>query len=107
MMSPEPSRIIINNWVSDQTESRIKDLIPPDRITIDTRLVLTNAVYFRANWDNFFERTSTRDGQFNLPDGSALTVPMMNRTASFGYVAGDGYQAVELPYSGRELSMVV
>jgi len=105
--SPEESRITMNNWVSDQTEDRIKDLIPQGAIDALTRLVLTNAIYFNAAWQYPFEETATRDGSFYLLDGNEITVPMMRQTETFSYGEGDGYQAVELPYDGRELSMVI
>ncbi|OGO02669.1 MAG: serine protease [Chloroflexi bacterium RBG_13_54_8] len=104
---PEPSRITINDWVEDRTEDRIKDLIPQGVIDEATRLVLTNAIYFNAAWLHAFDDRSTADGQFHLLDGSQVTVPMMHQTESFGYATGDGYVAVELPYDGEELSMVI
>jgi len=105
--APEESRIIINNWVSDQTEGRIEDLIPQGVIDTLTRLVLTNAIYFNAAWQHPFNEDKTSNGPFYLLDGGEVTVPMMRQTESFGYTKGDGYQAVELPYDGRELSMVI
>jgi len=105
--APEESRITINNWVSDQTEGRIEDLIPQGLIDPLTRLVLTNAIYFNAAWQYPFNEDITKDGSFYLLDGGEVTVPMMRQTESFGYIEGDGYQAVELPYDGRELSMVI
>ncbi len=104
---PEPSRQTINNWVSAQTEERIKDLIPAGVITALTRLVLTNAVYFNAAWASPFEELATRDQPFDLLDGTQTTVPMMSQMEAFKYAAGQGYQAVELPYDGNELSMVI
>ena len=103
----EESRVTINDWVSDQTEGRIKDLIPPGVISSLTRLVLTNAIYFNAAWEYPFDENATHDGPFYLLDGTEVTVPMMGQTESFRYAEGDGYQAVELPYDGRELSMVI
>jgi serpin B len=105
--APEESRVTINDWVSDQTENRIEDLIPPDAIDPLTRLVLTNAIYFNAAWAEPFEPDLTEDGPFYLLDGGQATVPMMRQTASFGYAEGEGVQAVELPYDGGELSMVI
>jgi serpin B len=104
---PEESRIIINQWVSDKTEGKIKDLIPQGAIDQSTRLVLTNAIYFNAAWLSQFHEDKTKDNVFYLLDGSNVTVPMMSQTASFSYAKGEGYQAVELPYDGRELSMVI
>ncbi len=104
---PEASRVTINDWVSQQTEDRIQDLIPAGAIDPLTRLVLTNAIYFNAAWDSPFEPNATRDGPFYLLDGGEVAVPMMRQTESFGYAAGEGYQAVEVLYDGRELSMVI
>jgi serpin B len=103
----EKSRVTINDWVSDQTEDRIEDLIPQGVITELTRLVLTNAIYFNAAWEYPFHEDMTADGQFYLPDGGQVIVPMMKQTESFGYTEGEGYQAVELLYDGGELSMVI
>jgi serpin B len=103
----EQSRVAINDWVADQTRDRIKDLIAPGAITALTRLVLTNAVYFKAAWEDPFDEGLTQDGSFHRLDESEVTVPMMRQNASFGYAAGDGYQAVELRYEGGELSMVI
>ena len=105
--APEESRITINNWVSDQTEGRIEDLIPQGLINALTRLVLTNAIYFNAAWQYPFEEDMTEDGPFYLLDGGEVTVPMMRQTELLGYAEGDGYQAVELPYDGGELSMII
>ena len=104
---PEGSRVTINDWVSDQTEERIEDLIPQGAIDGLTRLVLTNAIYFNAAWNMPFEPGLTKDATFHLLDGSQVTVPMMRQTESFAYGEGPEYRAVELPYDGRELSMVI
>ena len=103
----EQSRLTINKWVSDQTEGRIEDLIPQGVINQLTRLVLTNAIYFNAAWEHQFQEGATSDEPFHLLDGSEVTVPMMHQTEPFGYAVGNGYQAIELPYDGRELSMVI
>ncbi len=104
---PEESRITINDWVSDKTEERIKDLIPQGAIDSLTRLVLTNAIYFNAAWLHPFEASATSDASFYLVDGSEVTVTMMRQTRGFDYTEEDGYQAVELSYDGGELSMVI
>jgi len=103
----EKSRVTINDWVSDQTEGRIEDLIPKGAISELTRLVLTNAIYFNAAWAYPFDEDMTTGGQFYLLDSGQVSVPMMKQTESFGYTEGEGYQAVELPYDGGELSMVI
>ena len=107
MQEPEQSRLTINDWVSEQTEERIKDLIPQGAIDELTRLVLTNAIYFNAAWQYPFDEDATEEGDFFLLNGGKVRIPMMKQTESFGYTEGDGYQAVELPYDGRELSMVI
>jgi serpin B len=103
----EESRLAINDWVSDQTEGRIEDLIPQGAIDALTRLVLTNAIYFNAAWAYPFDGDITADGPFYLIDGGQVTVPMMKQTEAFGYTDGEGYQAIELLYDGDELSMVI
>jgi len=103
----EKSRLTINDWVSNQTEGRIEDLIPQGAIDEWTRLVLTNAIYFNAAWAYPFNGNITADGPFYLLDGGQVSVPMMKQTESFGYTEGEGYQAVELLYDGGELSMVI
>ena len=105
--APDDSRITINKWVEDQTEQRIKDLIPPGAIDPLTRLVLTNAIYFNAAWANNFEKNATQPADFHLADGSVIKAPMMHQTEHLGYAEGSGFQAVTLPYDGRELEMVV
>jgi len=105
--APEEARVTINDWVSEQTEGKIEDLIPAGAIDALTRLVLTNAIYFNAAWSMPFEEERTKDGSFYLLDGGQVTVPMMSQVESLGYAAGQGYQAVELPYDGHELSMVI
>ena len=105
--SPEGSREGINRWVAGRTEDRIDDLIPPGIIDLLTRMVLTNAVYFKANWLYPFDKRLTANDPFLLLDGSRVDVPMMRTTHYIGYAAGNGYQAVELPYRGGELSMIV
>jgi len=103
----EKSRLTINNWVSDQTNEKIEDLIPQGVLNPATVLVLTNAIYFNAAWQYPFNENQTEDGPFYLLDGNTVTVPMMSNTELYGYTEGDDYQAVELPYDGSELSMVI
>lgn len=104
---PEGARNSINEWVAAETEDRIKDLIAANAITPSTRLVLANAIYFNAGWQQpFAERATTRQAFSNLDGGESL-VPLMRQIARFGYVRGDGFQAVELSYDGGELFMTV
>jgi serpin B len=105
--APEEARTTINDYISEQTENRINDLIPEGLIDIMTRLVLTNAIYFNAAWQYPFNEDLTADGIFHLLDGNEVTVPMMYQDENFGYTEGEGYQAIELKYDGEELSMVI
>jgi serpin B len=107
VQAAEASRVAINDWIAEQTEDRIQDLIPQGAIDAMTRLVLTNAIYFNAAWQVPFDENQTEDGTFHRLDGSKLSTPMMQASESFGYAASEGVQVVELPYSGGELSMVI
>ncbi len=107
LSAPEPSRQAINQWVSDQTEQKIKDLLPQGSITNLTRLVLTNAIYFNANWMKPFYPENTKAGDFNLLDGKKTQAQLMSTSTQLPYARGSGYQAVELPYEGNKLSMLV
>ena len=97
----EEARLAINAWVEEQTEDRIKDLIKPGVLSALTRLVLTNAVYFKAQWQNPFSESAPEDGVFHQRNGTNVTVPMMRQTESLGYYGEDGLQVVELPYAGK------
>jgi serpin B len=105
--APEEARQAINTWVSDRTNGLIEDLIPQGIINTMTRLVLTNAIYFRASWKYPFDDADTTDGPFRLLSGEEITTLMMEQTEQFGYAEGEGYQAVELPYVGDEVSMLI
>lgn len=109
IQAPEESRQIINQWVSDQTQEKIQDLIPEGAIDVDTRLVLSNAIYFKANWMEPFEESLTEDGIFHGLNGEEINVPLMSlgSDASIPYYKGDGFQAVALPYLGGQVSMLV
>lgn len=104
---PEGIRKNINDWVAQQTADKIKDLIPQGAIDTLTRMVLANAIYFNASWQDQFEKSQTRDGEFILQGQNVISVPMMHQTESFGTMSGDGYRAVVLPYVGNQLSMMV
>lgn len=107
--NPEAARVRINDWVSEQTRGKIKDLIPPGAVDTLTRLVLTNAIYFNAMWRYPFSENLTADGTFTLLGGSQVTVPMMSWPEGevVRYARGEGYQAVELPYRDTTTAMLV
>ena len=105
---PDGSRQRINEWVADETNDRIDELLPEGSIDDLTRLVLTNAVYFLANWAMPFEEANTDDGEFTAIDGTTHTVAMMRHgEEQLPYADVDGTQALELPYVGNEVSMLL
>ncbi|HEX6863124.1 MAG TPA: serpin family protein [Thermoanaerobaculia bacterium] len=105
--APEPARVRINGWVEGKTERRIKDLIPPQGVEKDTRLVLVNAIYFLGDWAVPFDAGETRPRPFHLTAAEQKTVPTMSREGSMRYVQTEALSAVELPYKGGELSMLL
>ncbi len=98
---------IINDWVEEQTNARIKDLLSREALTPATRLVLTNAIYFKANWASQFKEKDTADAPFYLQDGSSQSVKMMFQQADFAYVRNQQFDAVALPYEGGNFSMIL
>ena len=96
----------INDWVEEETAGRIEDLIPPGALNSDTRVVLTNAIWFKANWLLQFDPSFTADGEFRRLDGSGVVVPLMHGGGRMQYVDGGGFEAARLPYAG-EASMLV
>ena len=103
----ETARKTINTWVERKTNNKIKDLIPKGVLNSMTRLVLTNAIYFKGNWAKQFTEERTIDAPFTLADGPKINVAMMNQTAEFGYMEADLFQGLELPYVDDELSMII
>ena len=106
----ENARITINNWVEEKTNDKIKDLIPQGMVNSLTRLVLTNAVYFKGDWIRQFNEDDTKDQGFRINKDSVIRVPMMERTdeeARFNYAENNELQILEMPYSGEELSMLI
>lgn len=103
----EAAREAINAWVSDQTNAKIPQLIPAGTLNADTRLVLTNAIYFNGKWVLPFDPAWTNDEPFYRLDGSTRDVPMMRQTGFFSYAAGDGYQAIALPYDDSQMQLVL
>ncbi len=104
---PEAARKVINDWVSRQTENRVRDLIPSGTLDRLSRLVLTNAIYFNAAWAEPFDERLTIEAPFFLLDGSQVIVPMMQQEADWNYAQGEEFQILELPYDDNELSLVL
>ena len=102
----EGARVTINGWVSGQTEGKIPELLAEGTVNTDTRLVLTNTVYFNASWNEPFEPKATRDGSFTRLDGSTVTVPIMSGAVSTTWAEGTGWQATEIAYDGEEVAFL-
>ncbi|MEA2598142.1 MAG: serpin [Thermomicrobiales bacterium] len=106
--APEETRGHINDWVAEQTEDRIQNIVPEGAITPDTRLVLANAIWFYGGWrDTFTSGATTRDGEFFLLDGTTVAVPFMFQRVHLPYARGNGFQAIEFPYADSEFSFTV
>jgi serpin B len=103
----DDARRAINEWVAGETNDKIPELIPEGMLDALTRLVLVNAVYLDATWAYQFDPALTADGPFSALAGDTVTTPMMTQEGSFPYAAGDGWQAVELPYLHDELAMLL
>ena len=107
VIATESARKTINAWVEEKTKDKIKELIKPGVLDAMTRLVLTNAIYFKGNWARQFKKDRTREAPFTLLSGQKIDVPMMNQTDKFGYMEDEDFQALELPYVDNELSMII
>jgi len=103
----ESARQTINAWVEKKTRDKIKELIKPGVLDAMTRLVLTNAIYFKGNWQRQFKKDRTREAPFTLLSGEKVDAPMMNQTGEFRYMEAGDFQALELPYIDNELSMII
>ena len=103
----EAARQTINAWVEKETKDKIKDLIKKGVLDSMTRLVLTNAIYFKGNWARQFKKEKTKEASFTLSSGEKVDVDMMNETAQFNYMETDSFQGLELPYVDDELSMII
>ncbi len=103
----ESARRIINTWVEKETRDKIKNLIGKGVLTPLTRLVLTNAIYFKGNWARQFKEEDTKEAAFTLLSGEKVDSLMMNQTAEFGYIETEDFQGLELPYVDNELSMII
>jgi serpin B len=102
----EQTRQRINAWTAENTGNRINDLIMPEVLKAGTRLVLTNAIYFKGMWGSPFDTKLTREGPFNVAPREPVRVPMMNQTGKFKYAEDKDAQILEMPYSGG-LAMVI
>ena len=103
----EKARETINKWVEMQTNDKIRDLIKPGMLDDMTRLVLTNAIYFKGDWALQFDKKNTKDLPFYISPEDKIDVPTMSHKDRFMFGEVDDLQVLELPYKGNDLSMVV
>ena len=103
----EKSRQAINLWVEDQTNEKIKDLIPQGVLDALTRLVLTNAIYFKGDWASQFKESATKDAPFKLGGDKTVKAPLMYQKGKFAFKEDGDVQVLSMPYKGEDLSMVV
>jgi serpin B len=106
-VAAEAARRTINVWVEEQTRDKIKDLLKPGAVNASTLLVLTNAIYFKALWASPFAAEKTHPGEFQTATGEKSRVDLMNQTDRFRYLEEGSFQALELPYKGNTLGMVI
>ena len=98
----------VNDWVAEETEDKIKDLIPKGAVNELTRLILANAIYFNGSWMHPFTESATSQEPFTLLDGTETTVDMMKMgQTGLSYVQGENFQAVSLPYLSPDFSMLM
>ena len=103
----EASRKTINSWVEKETHDKIKELLKQSDVKEDTRLVLTNAIYFKGDWVMRFKKDLTKNAPFYLTADKKVNAPLMREKTELNYFDGGTFQALELPYTGKNLSMVV
>jgi serpin B len=103
----ERARQRINAWIEEQTQDKIRDLIPPGLLDATTRLVLTDAIYFKGDWSDPFPKEVTQQAPFHVSASQQAEVPLMYRQDGFRYWAGDGLKVLELPYGQGDLAMLI
>ena len=106
--APASARRAINKWVADNTNNRIKEAVPPGTFDELTRFVITSAIYFKGTWVTRFKKGWTKNAPFHVTKEKTITVPTMRcKEGTFGYMATNQFEALELPYAGHDLAMVI
>uniref|UniRef100_A0A1A8U1P1 Leukocyte elastase inhibitor n=1 Tax=Nothobranchius furzeri TaxID=105023 RepID=A0A1A8U1P1_NOTFU len=105
----ETARLTINSWVEKETQGKIKDILDQGAVNGLTKLVLVNAIYFKGNWNKQFNESATRDASFRINKNSSKQVKMMHQKSKFPltYISEAACQVLEMPYKGKELSMLI
>ncbi|XP_057182133.1 antithrombin-III [Triplophysa rosa] len=106
---PDDSRMVINEWIANKTENRIKDTLPEGSIDSDTILVLVNAIYFKGQWKHKFDKQDVMNLDFHVSETHSCPVPMMyqERKFQYAYIPDDKVKILELPYNGRDITMIL
>ncbi len=105
--APDSVRTTINQWVEKQTNDKIQNLLGPGTVTPLTRLILTNAIYFKAAWASQFSKNATEDEDFHLSASKTIQAPTMRNSEGYDYFKGPSFQALLLPYEKGEISMLI
>lgn len=104
---PDKERLTVNAWVEEKTKDKIKELLKSGTVTPDTRMVLANAIYFKGDWLEQFDKKATRPAPFTSSDGTKADAPLMYRKGKYSLYKDDGVQVLSLPYKGNDLSLLV
>jgi serpin B len=105
--APDGVRTTINQWVEKQTNDKIQNLLGPGTVTPLTRLILTNAIYFKAAWASQFSKNATDNKDFHLSTGKTVQAPTMYNSGGYYYFKGPSFQALLMPYEKGEISMLI
>lgn len=104
---PEAGRQAINAWVANRTKQRIPELLAAGKVTSSTRFVLVNAIFFKASWAAPFQKKLTKAAPFHRLDGTTVSTPLMHGSIDGNYIRGTDWQAVEVPYLGATMTVVL
>jgi serpin B len=105
--APDSVRATINQWVEKQTNNKIQNLLGPGTVTPLSRLILTNAIYFKAAWADQFSKNLTENNDFHLSASKTIQAPTMHNSGGYYYFKGPSFQALLLPYEKDEISMLI
>src|ERR1017187_9286768 len=103
----EEERLTINQWIEQKTDNKIKELLQPGVLDSLTKMVLTNAIYFKGDWRTPFHKAYTEDDDFHLSPARNVKAPLMHLREGFDYFDGGTFQALAIPYESGDLSMIV
>lgn len=105
--APDSVRATINQWVAKQTNDKIRNLLGPGTVTPLSRLILTNAIYFKAAWADQFSKNLTENQDFHLSASKTIQAPTMHNSGGYYYLKGPSFQALAMPYEKGEISMLI